>query len=146
MKHSVAPVLVCLAAVGCGDSFTPDGVSEDGVSDTFTIEAVSGTYNLKSINGEAPPIVENFGGGDSFTVESATLRLNESGTFLFSLSWSQVSSGVTSSGTDTESGTFTLTEPSTINFTWEDGDTASGTIDGNTLTVTDDGETFVFQK
>ncbi len=130
--NRLATVLAATAlAYGCGDAFSPSGVS--------------GTYSLRSANGISLPADVNLGGGVTLTVNSGTLTLNESQTWLFSLTVTVTDGSTTLSETETGSGTFTLIEPNTIRFT-EDGDVSTAVIDGNRITVIEDGVSLVFEK
>ena len=129
MRRLLSVALASGLVFGCGDSFSVDGVS--------------GTYNLESINGQDIPFSETIG---TVTVESGTLRLNSDNTWSVSITTSRAEGGTTVTDTETESGTFTLVEPSTIRFTDSDGDTFAATWDGDTITITDDGDSLVFRK
>ncbi len=109
----------------CGDPFSPEGVS--------------GVYNLETFNGNSLPASSV----DGTLVTAGSITLNADGTVIFSLTL-EFQSGVPV--TVTNSGTFTLVEPSTIRITVE-GDALSFTLDGDRLTlVGEDGDTFVFRK
>lgn len=131
---SVAATTVFLVA--CGDSFGIDGVS--------------GTYDLKSVNGQELPyeeteVVDGITFTASITDGSVTLRSDN--TWLFSITIQIAGGGTTITDTETASGTFSLEEPSTIRFTETgENETFVATWDGGRLTVTEDGETFVFEK
>ncbi len=105
---------------GCGDSpFTPEGVA--------------GVYALVSVDGESLPA-----GG----VSAGSLTLQAAGTYGIS---------ITEEGGDpfTGVGTYTLTGSNTIQFTsggQDIFDDFTGTLDGNQITVTEDGTTLVFRK
>jgi len=90
----------------------------------FTPEGVAGVYALISIDGESVPS----GGG------SLTLRAD--GTYSASL------------GSLTGGGTYTLTGSNTIQFTRVGGDLDdfTGILDGNEITVDEDGAVLVFRK
>ncbi len=135
MRRLLSVALASSLVFGCGDSFSPGGVS--------------GAYNLQSVNGQNIPSSETVTqGGFTFTVEitSGTLRLNSDNTWSVSVTSSITSGGTTLTDTSTESGTFTLVEPSTIRFTDSDGDTFAGTWDGDTITIIDNGDSLVFRK
>ena len=106
--HRLAAVLTVAAlTVGCGgDAFSPSGVS--------------GTYALVSVNGVTLPATVTFG-GETLTFISGSLTLREDQTWLFSGTASSTEGATTVTETETQSGTFTLVEPSTIRFTDTDG-------------------------
>ena len=118
-------VLTGALLTACGDPFSPEGVS--------------GVYNLETLNGNSLPASSV----DGTLVTAGSITLNADGTVIFSLTL-EFQSGVPV--TVTNSGTFTLVEPSTIRITVE-GDALSFTLDGDRLTlVGEDGDTFVFRK
>ena len=137
MRRLLSVALASSLVFGCGDSFSPGGVS--------------GAYNLQSVNGQNIPSSETVTGpGFTFTVEitSGTLRLNSDNTWSVSITTTRLftEGPTTFIDIDTESGTFTLVEPSTIRFTDSDGDTFAGTWDGDTITIIDNGDSLVFRK
>ena len=110
----------------CGDPFSP--------------ESVSGVYNLETVNGNSLPASTV----DGTLVTAGSITLNADGTVILSLTL-EFQSGVPV--TVTNSGTFTLVEPSTIRMITVEGDALSFTLDGDRLTlVGEDGDTFVFRK
>ncbi len=119
MRRLLSVALASGLAFGCGDSFSVDGVS--------------GTYNLESVNGQDIPFSKTFTVvGIEFIeftneITSATLRLFSDNTWSSSVTASVTEGGTTITQTATISGTFTLVEPSTIRFTDSNGDTSAGT-------------------
>ena len=108
-------------------------------------EAIAGNYTLRTINGQDLP----------FTIEAAlldgkielaagSLRINSDNTFSLSLTLATTEGGTTTSETETTTGAYTLNETA-ITLT-SDGETVTGSITGNTLTLIDEGLTFVYQK
>ena len=108
-------------------------------------EAIAGNYTLRTINGQDLP----------FTIEAAlldgkielaagSLRINSDNTFSLSLTLATTEGGTTTSETETTTGSYTLNETA-ITLT-SDGETVTGSITGNTLTLIDEGLTFVYQK
>ncbi len=136
MKRFLTVCLLSIVLSGCGDSFSPDGIS--------------GTYELTFVNGSAMPAsvtVTDGGLSAQITFESGTLTLRGDGTYLFSLR-SEITIGTaTVTDTETDSGTFALQEPATIRITSsQDQEMGSGSVNGGTLTFIDDGITLVFEK
>ena len=131
MRRLIPLAIAAVLLVGCKDAFTPSGVS--------------GTYNLRTVNGEALPYSETeFGTTFTYTAGSIVLRADGTYTMSASVSWSDGEDSGTM--TLTTSGTFTLTEPNTITMTDSDGDSSAATLDGGRITVTGDGYTYVFEK
>ena len=135
MKRIFSVGAVCLLLASCGDSVSPDGVS--------------GTYDLTSVNGTAMPssitIVEQ-GVSIQYTFSSGTWTLRADGTYTLSFSSEVTADGVTVSDTHTETGTYTIQEPTTLNFSDSVGDPFSASLVSGRLTVIEDVFTFVFEK
>ena len=129
-------LFVILTAAACGDSSGPNS-------------AISGTYTLRSINGENLPAVIWQAGDDRVQVTSGSRTLNASG------SYNDVTNFLVSNGTSTfpdqatETGTYTQSG-NTVTFRAKSGDVYNMTLSGNTLTQNfDDGATqltLVYQK
>ncbi len=133
MQRLATLLAIATLSVGCDDAFSPSGVA--------------GTYSLRSVNGVSIPAAINLGGWVTLTFNSGTLTLTEGQTWLFSITIGVSDGTTTVTETDTGSGTFTLVEPNTIRLTdSEDGDVSTGVIDGNRITIIDDGETLIFEK
>ena len=103
----------------------------------FSPESVSGVYNLVSINGNAIPWTIQ-----GITISARSFSLNANNTYSTSIT---IQNGG-GPGTSTASGTFELVEPVTIRFTSSAGGTIPGTLDGNKLTIIQNGDSFVFEK
>ncbi len=131
MRRLLSVALVSSVVFGCGDSFSPEGLS--------------GAYTLQSVNGQNLPFSETLF-GITFEITTGQLNLNSNSTWSVSITTSVTEGPTTVIDTDTESGTFTLVEPSTIRFTDSDGDTFAGTWDGDTITIIDNGDSLVFRK
>ena len=130
-RFFVGAVIGCALLAACGDAFSPEGVS--------------GTYALKSIDGDPLPVSEIvFGVTLSITAGSITLTPEE--TYLLSLDIELDDGSTTVSSTETTSGTFNLVEPNTINFSDEDGDVFSGVHDGNSITMALEGSSLRWEK
>ena len=129
-----AAVLASVVAVGCTDAFTP--------------ENVAGTYELTSIDGNAIPWTQPTA-PDSVTivtVESGRLTLSADATWLISLTASTFDGDTTVTSTVTGSGTYTLTEPNTIELADEGDVTIEGTLEGRRITLDVFGIALVFEK
>lgn len=144
MKMRIATTLLALAATatiatGCNDSNAPDLVH-------------IGRYDLVSVDGETLPLVLVDDLSLKLTVTSGGLTLRSKGRFSQDITLEVVAGGQPAStehlscdGTYERSGdSFTFVGQESENCS---GMTATGTIDGNTLTVSDDqGETLVFRR
>ncbi len=141
MRRLASVVLTGALLTACGDSFSPEGVS--------------GLYNLVSVNGSAIPHSETVTVGPGMTVietfSAGSVSLSANNTYSVSIT-------IGIDGADfltTDSGTFELVEPATIRFTSSSLvvpagnrllESFSGTLDGNRLTIIDDGDSYVFEK
>jgi hypothetical protein len=98
--------------------------------------SIFGTYTLITVNGEDLPVEV-----PPFTITSGTLRLNSDNTY--SVSTPAIFQGEPATFTDT--GTFTV-DGSTIQFSGVSSGDFSGTISGNTLTMSDQSLMLVYRK
>ena len=131
MRRFLSVALVSGLVFGCGDSFTMDGVS--------------GAYKLQSFNGQDIPVTVALAQGSTITIDSISTTLTAAGTWSSTLSRTiRYQDGTADTQTETDSGTFTLVEPSTIRFT--DGETFNVLWDGNTFTLTELAGTAVYRK
>ncbi len=132
MRRILSIGALCLL-VACG---------EDSNS-VFSPSGVSGTYNLTSVNGVALPATvtgeDDLGNPETVTFTAGSLTLQADGTHTSSVT-------AAAFGTDTGTGTYTLVGTSTINFVESDGETFSGTLSGNRITIFADALTFIFEK
>lgn len=127
---------VILAAVACG--------SDDSTTPTQT--SVAGTWTLQTINGSPLP----------FTVAtspakiewlSSVVNVTSNGTWTSSLQVRTTVNGQASTTTSTDAGTYTLSGNNVAILSSSPGSTAqAGTINGNTLTVSQQGFVFVYTK
>lgn len=131
-KLATIAVLGLVAACGGGD----------GINDPVSI---AGTYNLETIDGQAPPVVVFEEPGLKVEIVSGNFILNANGSFTTTIGWRITEGTQVSTDSETFPGTYTVTG-STVNFAYSDGDTDSATLAGNTLTFTDGGSTAVFRK
>ena len=120
-----------------------------GCSDAFSPESVSGFYDLVSIEGESLPTTSTTYYGAlpiTATFSAGSITLNENSTFGLSFDVTFVWIGEEMSTTITDAGTFTLVEPSTIQFTGNETGEFGGTLDGDRLTVISGGDSMVFER
>ncbi len=115
-----------------------------GCGDATGSEAIASDFTLQTINGQNLPFVLAQVVVDNVEITAGSVRLNSDNTFSTSLTVATTEGGATASETTTVTGTYTL-NGTTLAFTSEE-DTFSGSITGNTLTISDEGVTFVYQK
>ncbi len=123
-------------------------------------ESIVGTYILQTLNGMNLPVAPTGGpqpptppGGGVLIFEftAGSVRLNSDDTCSLSLTFRTTIDGtVTATGTDTDTCTYSVTG-TTIRFDFPSEAPISrtfpaGIISGNTITVVDGGDTFVFRK
>ena len=114
--------------------------------DAFSPEAVSGTYNLETVNGSPLPFTLTDDSTGTFTTTAASIILNANGTASISTTGTATIDGTTTTFTFGGSGTFELVAPSAIRFTFPDEETGSGTLDGDRITIIGEGDSFVYRK
>jgi hypothetical protein len=116
---------VVLLAMGCGDSTAP------------TVSA-AGTWTLKSVNGFPVPFTAPQGNGDYVELTSDVITATATGTFTQTTVVKTSTGGQVTTQSIPDNGTYSVSGNS-VTFTFASGSpSGSGTIDGNTLTVTTD--------
>jgi hypothetical protein len=133
MKVAAIVVLGLTAACGGGD----DGINEP--------VSIAGTYNLQTLDGQAPPVVVLDEPGFKLEVMSGNFVLAANRTFTTNVVFRFTVDDEVSTESESFSGTYTVTG-STVTFTYSDGDTESATLAGDTLTFSDGSSTAVFRK
>ncbi len=123
-------LLIPMLLIGCGDATGPD--------------AIAGNYALQSVNGADLPFIIVQVLEDKAEITVGSVRINADLTWSSSITAEITEGGVTITETETSTGTYTLNETA-ITFI-EQGDTFSGSFAGSTLTIIDDGLTWVFRK
>jgi hypothetical protein len=102
---------------------------------------VAGTFELVTVDGNPVPYAPSHEGGAP-EVLSSTLILNTDGTFQMTMTYA-TSPG--NSITRDFSGSYTL-EGDNLHFEWEGAGTTPGTLNGDTLTFTNEGVVFAYSK
>lgn len=131
-KVAAIGMLGFMAACGGGD-----GITEPA--------SIAGTYNLETIDGQSPPIVAFDEPGLKVEIMSGDFILAADRTFTTSVAFRVTEGSQISTERESYDGTYTVSG-STVNFAYSDGDGASGTLNGSTLTFTEGGSTAVFRK
>ena len=139
MTTVLALAATALLAAGCSDSNAPD-------------TSHVGRYRLESLDGQPLPLTLLDDASLTLTLTEGALTLNANSTFTQDVTIDVVANGFPSaperlscSGTYRRSGnSFTMTGRETEECS---GMTATGVLDGDTFTVSDDqGETLVFRR
>ena len=123
--------LTSLLLVACNQG------SETAESPDFT-----GTYNLVSVDGHAVPYAPTHQGQLAPEIVSSSLSLKDDGTFSMVMSYTNPSGGTISRDF---TGTYT-SQGSDFNLNWEGAGQTKVTIEGDTLTLNNEGMLFVYQK
>jgi len=120
-----------------------------GCGDALSLEDVVGRYALVTFNGDTLPISHtgtSDGATVTLTLHSSFLTLVSDRTFSSEDTFERVDDSTSSTYTNTRLGTYTLLQPDGISLTGSEGSTTSGTTSGNTLTLVENGSTWVYEK
>ena len=135
MRFIACMLLVVAAACGGSDAPTQP-----------TSASVAGTWKLQTVNGSALPYVAAQVGADKVELMSDVITAVASGSFTQMTQIRVTQSGQVSTQSIPDAGSYTL-NGSAVTFTFNsDGSTGTGSLSGNTLTVTEDGFAFVYRK
>ncbi len=119
--------------------------SDKGVTDPVPL----GTYVLQSVDGHALPYVVPGEGSDELALTAGSIALMDGGRFGMSVTMRYTSAGSSADMTMNASGTFTISG-STVTFTVVDPESGSstfnGTLSNGTLTISEEGEVWVFRR
>jgi hypothetical protein len=99
------------------------------------------TYTLVTVGGHAVPYAPMQGGQRSTEIVSATLTLNPDGTFASTMKYGKPTAGETRD----LKGTYIKEGPNYL-LSWEGAGQTGVTIEGNKLTMNNEGMLFVYQK
>ena len=132
MRRFVALLAFAALAACGGDSSTSPGV-------------VTGTYNLRTVNGSPLPYTVIQIGADKIEITGDVIILNEGGTFTETTSQRTTENGVVTTSTIDDAGTYTLTGTA-ITLTSQESGSISGAVSGGTMTLTLEGLAAVYSK
>ena len=129
-----ALAMVILAGTGaCGD----DSVAPPGIF---------GEYVLQAVDAKPLPTLLLQEGDYTFRAAAGSYVLRDNGTFSSSQTWREDYQGWSHVSTHSFEGTFTLSGE-TVTFVWpSDGSTWAGILSGRDLSVTDDGQLWLYRK
>lgn len=121
-------------AIACSDSTGP------------TKASVAGTWTLQSINGVTLPVVIDQSLTSKLEITGDVLTVSSSGSFTQATSFRLTQNNVVQTQTIPDAGSYVLSG-STVTFQFQsDGSTGTGTLNGNTMTVTAGGSTYIYMK
>jgi len=104
-----------------------------------------GTWTLVSISGSPLPFVLIQVGLDKLEVTAGRITINQDGTCSFSLTLRSTESGNVTTATETDVCTWTRNN-NAMTFSYQDGTTASGSLSGDTLTLTTQSIIWAFER
>lgn len=134
MRFMACALLIVAAACGSDGPTQPTSTS------------VAGTWSLQTINGNGLPYVVAQTGADKVELISDVITAVASGSFTQITQVRITQNGQTSTQSIPDAGSFSL-NGTAVTFTFNsDGSTGTGSVSGNTLTVTDDGFAYVYKK
>jgi hypothetical protein len=136
MRRMLATVSTVAAVLLAGCDSEATTVSTGG-------NAVSGTWNLTTVNGAALPFVIQ--STPKIELVSEQLLVSANGTFTQASQVRTTSGTTVSTQTLSSGGTYTLSG-TTASFIFNDGTTGAGTVSGNSLTVAKPGRSYVYDK
>jgi hypothetical protein len=134
-------LIILILSQGCGGGDSPTTPT------TPTPTNITGTYTLQSVNGQSLPyvLVVETAHVYGWTLTAGSTTLNQDMTASSSATVTVTDSGTSSTTTVTDIGTYTHTNGA-ITVTWASSTPDSGSIVGSKLTLTDDGDVYIFQK
>lgn len=118
------------------------GCDSDGTTGPAQ-NAVSGTWNLQTVNGAPLPFVTQ--STPKIELTSDQLVVSGNGTFTQASQVRITSGSSVTTENRSDAGTYSLSGTSAT-FIFNGGTTGAGTVSGNTLTVATPGRSYVYQK
>ncbi|HUG17201.1 MAG TPA: hypothetical protein VMM78_19505 [Thermomicrobiales bacterium] len=136
MKQTLAVLVMLVCLTACGDSAGPD-----------TEANISGTYTLRTINGQNLPFaIVVIGTTYRLEVMSANVVVNANGSYTQSMTVRETEGSTTTTQTDASNGTWTRTNNAISFVQTSDGAVVTGSLSGDAITVVDGSFTYVFRK
>lgn len=117
--------------------------------DALSLEDVVGRYAMVTFNGDSLPISQtgtSNGATVTLTLHRSILTLASDRTFSSEDTFERTDDSTSSTYTNTRLGTFTLVQPDGIRLSGDQGSTSLGTTSGNTVTIVESGNTWVYEK
>jgi hypothetical protein len=124
--------LVLAAAVACTDSTGPG-------------EAISGTFTLSTVGGQALPVVVQQSGTTTLEVTGGSITFNVDHTFSTTLSTRTTINGTATPATTNDTGSYTNND-GRVELTYSDASFDTGILSGNQFTLAVSGMALVFTR
>jgi hypothetical protein len=122
-----------LTLIGCGDSNEPNN------------DDITGVYRLQTVNGQSLPFILEQTGQDKVELLSDVYTFAATGSFTQLTTYRITENGQVSTETEPDEGTWARSG-SNITVTFSSGGSATGSIDGDEITVSTNGATLVYEK
>ena len=129
------PFVALAVAVACGSDSTTQP----------TLASVAGTWSLQSVNGSPLPFTYAQTANDKREVVSDVVTASSNGSYTEVLQIRETLNGVATTTTSTDAGTFTL-NGTAVTLNGNLTGITTGALNGNTLTLTEQGFVWVFVK
>lgn len=135
LRAALVPAVMLLALAGCdSDSTGPDA------------NAHVGTYTLVTVNGSPLPFVVVQVLNDKIEVTKGSVTLNADGTYSDRVTLRATEGGSTTTEEEASTGTYAMNGTSVSFIETSSGETYSGSLSGDDLTVIVEGFTAVYNK
>lgn len=125
--------LVLASAVACTDSTGPG-------------EAISGTFTLSTVGGQAVPVVVQQSGTTTLEVTGGSITFNADHTFSTTLSTRTTVNGSATTDTSNDTGSYTNNSNGRVELTYSDATFDTGILSGNQFTLAVSGLALVFTR
>lgn len=135
MMRRLIPLVALAVAVACGSDSTTQP----------TFASLAGTWTLQSVNGSPLPFTISQSGTDKEELLSDVITASPNGTYTEVAQFRTTINGQSTVSTENDTGTFTL-NGTAITVTGNLTGVNNGAVSGNTITLTEEGFVWVFQK
>ena len=134
-RRTLLTLLTLVPLIACGGDSTALGTPR-----------MEGTWHLATVNGSAVPAVFVQYGTVKLEIVSDVIIAVESGSYTQMTEFRMTESGQATTYSQPDAGTFTLNGAAVSIVSNSDGDIATGSIAGNTMTFSEAGFTLVYRR